>query len=258
MTATLPKPPRRLHVAPFAGLLPALFVLSLATAALPARAEGWPQQGYLRYEVFRDGVGFALGLSEHRWQRDSDGAYRIATQWETKGLAALFKRTRVHHTSEGRAIDGVFQPARYRTWREDKKKEAQADFDWAARRIAQAGGTAELSAGTLDPVVFFYGAALSGRVPPAGELRIANGRRIKTMSLAVIGEEKLDLFDGTTVQATHLRATDDDGETTDLWVAAAHGFLPLKIAHTDRDGGHYYQLLREIRLGSDALAPDKR
>jgi hypothetical protein len=249
-TAMLSRMLRRLLAVPFA--------LSLAAAAAATTGDGWPQQGYLRYEVYREGIGFALGLSEHRWQRDADGGYRIATQWETSGLAALFRRTRVHHTSEGRAVDGAFLPARYRTWREDKKKEAQADFDWAARRVAQAGGTTELPAGTLDPVAFFYQAALSGRVPSAGELRIANGRRIKTMDLAVIGEEKLALFDGTTVPATHLRATDDDGETTDLWIAASHGYLPLKIAHTDRDGGRYYQLIREMRLGGDALAQDKR
>lgn len=235
-----------------------LFALSLVTAALPAAADGWPQQGYLRYEVYREGVGFALGVSEHRWQRDADGAYRIATQWETTGLAALLKRTRVYHTSEGRTADGVFLPRLYRTWREDKKKEAQADFDWDARRIVQAGVTAELPAGTLDPVVFFYRAAMTGRLPSAGELRIANGRRIKTMNLAVLGEKNLELGDGTTVPVTHLRATDDDGETTDLWLSASHHYLPLRIAHTDRDGGHYYQVIREIRLGSDALAQDKR
>jgi hypothetical protein len=245
----------------FAGAVSASGPVSGAPSVAPSAAAGavvWPDQGYLRYDVYRDGIGFVVGQSEHRWQRGEDGSYRIATQWETSGFAAMLRRVRVHHTSEGRIVDGSFLPSRYRTWRDDKKKESQADFDWAARRVVQSGAAVELPPGTLDPVSVFYQPAMSGRLPAGGELQVTNGRRLKTLRLAVVGEEKLALYNGETVNAVHLRASYDDGEVTDIWVAESYARVPLKIAFTDRDGASYRQVVKEIRMGRDALAQGQR
>ena len=61
------------------------------------------------------------------------------------------------------------------------------------------------------------------------------GRRLKHYVLAGIGEERIE----TALDARHHRRrrerTDSNRETT-LWCARALGFLPVKIAHVERDG----------------------
>ena len=223
---------------------------SLEPGVLPAAT--------IAYEVYRAGVGFAVGRSEHRIERTESGGYRIATAWETSGLAAVLRRVRVHHVSEGEVIDGRLRPIRYRTWRDDKKKEASAAFDWSAMQVTQAAGAEALPAGTLDPVTIFYQYGLAGAAPPPTELRVANGRQIKILKIALLGRETLQLPSGESVATRRLRATEDDGETTELWLAERYAGYPLQISHTDRDGASYRQIATSIRLEPHALAHPPR
>jgi hypothetical protein len=222
----------------------------LAEANLPAVT--------IDYEVFRDGVGFAVGRSEHRVERPAPDRYRIATAWETSGLAAVLKRVRVHHVSEGAIVDGRLRPQRYRTWREDKQKEAQAEFDWAALQLRQAAGIETLPPGTIDPVVVFYQFGLASAPSLPAALRLANGRRIKTLQVASLGNEALHLPGGESVATRRLRATEDDGEVTELWLAERYAGYPLQITHTDRDGTRYRQIATSIRMEPHALAQPPR
>lgn len=210
------------------------------------------------YEVFRDGVGFAVGRSEHRIERPSPDRYRIATAWETSGLAAVFKKVRVHHVSDGELVDGRLRPLRYRTWREDKAKEAQADFDWGALQVRQGSSVDSLVPGTLDPVVVFYQFASAAAPALPTELRLANGRRIKTLQVALLGAEELKLPSGEAVATRRLRVTEDDGEVTELWLAERYAGYPLQITHTDRDGARYRQIAKSIRMEPHALVQPTR
>lgn len=239
---------------------------SPAAAAAPDRPIRLPA-ATLGYVVYRDGVGFSIGRSEHRIERSGAAGYRIGTSWETAGLAAVLKRVRVDHVSEGELVDGRLRPLRYRSWRSDKKKEAQADFDWRTMQVAQAAGAEPLPAGTLDPVALFYQLSIVETLPSelrvapldaATELRVANGRRIKTLKVERLGEAMLTLPDGQSLSTRHLRLVEDDGETTELWLSAQHAGYPLQIAHTDRDGTRYRQLADLIRIDADALVQGTR
>lgn len=229
-----------------------------AAVAASSPAPGVLPAATIVYEVYRAGVGFAVGRSEHRIERPADGGYRIATAWETSGLAAVFRRVRVHHVSEGEVIDGRLRPNRYRTWRDDKQKEASAAFDWAAMQVTQAAGAEALPAGTLDPVTIFYQYGIAGAAASPAELRVANGRRIKTLKIVLLGRETLRLPSGESVVTRRLRAVEDDGETTELWLAERYAGYPLQISHTDRDGASYRQIATSIRLEPHALAQPPR
>lgn len=258
-----PKPaavalPPRLAALPAATPMPEVARQNVA-AEPPARSpDGVLPAATIAYEVYRDGVGFAVGRSEHRIEHPSAGRYRIATAWETSGLAAVFKRVRVHHVSEGELVDGRLRPLRYRTWRDDKQKEASAAFDWTAMQVTQAAGAETLPAGTLDPVTIFYQYGIAGGGAAPAEITVANGRRIKTLKLAQLGREDLKLPSGETVATRRLRAVEDDGETTELWLAERHAGYPLQISHTDRDGARYRQIATSIRLEAHALAQPPR
>lgn len=220
------------------------------TAILPAAT--------IEYQVFRDGVGFAVGRCEHRIERPAPDRYRIATAWETSGLAALLKKVRVHHVSDGELVDGRPRPLRYRTWREDKAKEAQADFDWAALQLRQGSAAGLLQGGTVDPVVVFYLFGLAAAPALPATLTLANGRRLKTLQVAALGSEELALPGGEAVTTRRLRVTEDDGEVTELWLAPRYAGYPLQITHTDRDGARYRQVANAIRMEPHALAQPSR
>lgn len=217
-----------------------------AAAPSPPPAPPWAAgatMGRIRYLVYYGENGFMIGEAIHEWRAD-DGRYFLRSTAEPKGLAALRGKTRTQE-SEGDITPDGLRPRAFRDRREGREPET-VSFDWENNRVAFAAGRGEglLSPGAQDMLSVFYQLAwrVSGRTT---EIPVATVSRVGRSTFERIGEETLELAIGT-VTAVHLRARSGDTEATEVWLAPAHGGLPVKIRHTDRKGDIYDQVADKL------------
>ena len=201
----------------------------------PPPAPPWPRQGRVRFIVTYGDGGFVIGETIHEWRVDND-RYSMRSAFDTRGLAALLGRTR-SQVSEGEVTAAGLRPREFRDQREGRALET-AVFDWPAARVVFSGGRGEdrLAAGTQDLISLFYQLAwLAPR--QAVDIEVATASRVGHWTFDWVGEESLTLA-GTPLTTLHLR-TSADGDTTEIWLAPAHGGLPVKIRYVGRKGDMY-------------------
>jgi hypothetical protein len=246
-----PREPHRIAAAPAvnADAMPAAMIappVVLAASAVPAAepplppappAPPWPGKGRVRYKVTYGDGGFVIGETTQEW-RVEGGRYSIRSVAEPKGLAALRGRTRTQ-VSEGSVNADGLQPQEFRDQREGRDGEA-ANFDWPGSRVVFSGGRGEgrLAPGAQDLLSVFY--QLAWLAPRQDiDMTVATAGRIGRWTFEWLGEESLKLETGV-IPTLHLR-TRADGDTTEVWLAPAHGGLPVKIRYTDRKGDTFEQ-----------------
>jgi len=185
-----------------------------------------------------------LGENVHEW-RVADGHYSIRSGFVPKGVAALFGKTRTQ-VSEGEVTSAGLRPREFRDQREGREAET-ARFDWPANQVVFSSGRSDgrLVPGTQDLLSVFY--QLAWLAPRQDvELSVATGSRLGRWVFEWLGEESLPLPVGT-LATLHLR-TRADGDSTEVWLALAHGGLPVKIRHTDRKGDVFEQVADLLEL----------
>ena len=109
-----------------------------------------PATGTIRFAIYKESLGLQIGRAEHRWEFAEDGSYRLIGITETSGLAALFKPVRLQTESRGRMVAGGMQPDSYRTLKNGKDANENADFDWAtgAVTLSRDGSVRPIAPGT--------------------------------------------------------------------------------------------------------------
>lgn len=236
-TVTAPVVPEPVASAP----LPAEPV---AVAAPPPPAPPWPPRGRISYVVTYGEGGMVVGQTVQEWQ--VDGAhYTLRSLAEPKGLAAMFGKTRAQESVGVVTIAGL-RPEEFRDQREGRAQEAVA-FDWAAGRVVFSGGrgAVSLAEGTQDLISVFYQLAW---LPPGRDavLSVATASRVGRWTFEWVGVETLAVG-ARTLDTQHWR-TRADGDATEVWLAPAHGGLPVKIRHSDRKGDVFEQVADSIQL----------
>lgn len=226
-----------------------------AAAPLPPSAPSWvagATMGRIRYLVYYGENGFMIGEAIHEWRAD-DGRYFLRSTAEPKGLAALRGKTR-RQASEGDITPDGLRPRIFRDQREGREPET-VSFDWENNRVAFAAGRGDglLSSGTQDMLSVFYQLAWRGDRRTT-EIPVATVSRVGRSTFEWIGDETLELAFGA-VATRHLRARSGDTEATEVWLAPAHGGLPVKIRHTDRKGDIYDQVADKLELETRRTAP---
>lgn len=200
-------------------------------------APPWPRAGRMRYRVTWGENGFIIGETVHEW-RVEDTHYSIRSVATPRGLAALRGKTRAQ-SSEGEVTAAGLRPSEFRDQREGREAES-ASFDWNESKVVFSGGRGEgrLAEGTQDMVSVFY--QLAWQAPRADvDMSVATASRLGRWKFEWLGEEQLEAA-GATLSTLHLR-TSADGGVTEVWLAPAHGGLPVKIRHVDRKGDTFEQ-----------------
>lgn len=214
-----------------------------APEAQPA-SPPWPLAGRMRYIVTYGDGGFVIGETVQEWRVDAT-AYSIRSVATPRGLAALRGKTRTQ-SSVGEVTAAGLRPREFRDQREGRPAES-ASFDWEQARVTFSGdrGDAPLAPGTQDMISVFY--QLAWLAPRENiEMAVATAGRLGRWNFEWLGEETIAAA-GARVATLHLR-TRADGDLTEVWLAPAHGGLPVKIRHVDRKGDTFEQTADTLEI----------
>jgi hypothetical protein len=204
-----------------------------------------PAKGTIRFAIFYGTQGFQIGRAEHSWEFTEDGHYRLFGMTRTSGLAALIKPLVFEAESSGRLVAGGLQPETYRTRKNGKDANENADFDWSTAevRLSRSGTTQPVSSGAQDILSLNYQLGYL-RQPEAGAtVGVVTGKKYDRFALDSLGEEEIDTAAGH-FRTLHLRAMGDT--VTEIWIALDRHRLPVKIRYTDKKGDIFEQVATEI------------
>lgn len=209
-----------------------------AQAAPPARAE-------IDYDVLRNGSAMAEVVD--RFEHDGK-SYRLVEKWRGKGLFALLGG--ITRTSSGTLGSGALRPLEYSDVRTGRDP-ARATFDWAHRTLTlESNGkthTEALPAHAQDKLSMLYAFAFD--VPGTAPVPVsaADGKGVSHYVFQAAGRQKIDTpageFDALRL-VKHKDGPDDRG--TEIWLAPDHGYLPIRILLTDKDGTRIDQVVTRI------------
>lgn len=204
-----------------------------------------PATGIIRYAIFKVPLGMQIGRAEHRWEFTADGRYRLRGVTETSGLVSIFKPLRLETESAGRMAAGGLQPESYRTLKNGKDANENADFDWltAEVRLSRDGSVQAIAPGTQDLLSLNYQLAYLGNLAGGSSLGVVTGKKYERYAVDSLGEEEIETPAGR-FRTLHLRAMTD--KTTEIWIALDRQRLPVKIRFTDKKGESFEQVVTEI------------
>ena len=204
-----------------------------------------PATGTISFAIYKGSLGLQIGRAEHRWEFNADGSYRLTAVTETSGLAALFKPVRMETESRGRMAAGGLQPETYRSLKNGKDANENADFDWstAAVRLARDGSVRPIAPGTQDLLSLNYQLAYLGKLAEGSSMGVVTGKKYERYALDSLGEEEVETPAGR-FRTLHLRAMTDN--ITEIWIALDRQHLPVKIRFTDKKGESFEQVATEL------------
>lgn len=204
-----------------------------------------PAKGRMRFVIYYGTQGFQIGRAEHSWEFTEDGRYRLTGMTETSGLVALFKPLVFENESSGRLVAGGLQPETYRTRKNGKDANENADFDWSTAevRLSRSGATQPVSPGAQDILSLNYQLAYLRHPEGGATVGVVTGKKYDRFALDSLGEEEIDIPAGH-FRTLHLRAMGDT--VTEIWIALDRHRLPVKIRYTDKKGDIFEQVATEI------------
>ncbi|WP_265948010.1 DUF3108 domain-containing protein [Dechloromonas sp. A34] len=206
-----------------------------------------PASGVIRFAIYKESLGLQVGRAEHRWEFTEDGRYRLSGVTETSGLAALLRPARLEQESSGRLVAGGLQPERFRSLKNGKDANENADFDWASRevRLSRDGSLRPIAPGAQDILSLTYQLAYLGKLAEGSSLGVVTGKKYERYELDSLGEEEIEVPAGR-FRTLHLRAMTDN--VTEIWIALDRARLPVKIRFTDKKGESFEQVATELGM----------
>jgi hypothetical protein len=220
------------------GTAPPADAVASAEASPPAPA--FPHAGSITYELFYGTDKFSVGRSVQTWSIEH-GTYRLTSFSVTTGLVGLFRPYQYAYVSEGSVDESGLRPLNFTMSRgRGGERHAMARFDWSLHQLTYGPlhkpRRVPLEPGTYDFLSFIYQLARSRLAPGRLELTITTGTRLNTYLLEVGAEEDVQLPLGT-VRAIPVRQVPVPGEeSVQLWLAAEHPHVPLRLRFLDRNG----------------------
>jgi hypothetical protein len=221
---------------------------STATATeAPAAQPILPASGTIRFAILKESLDLQVGRAEHRWEFPGDGSYRLTGVTETSGLVAVFKPVRIETESRGQLAAGGLRPDRFRTLKNGRETNENADFDWAAGevRLARDGSAHKIVPGTQDILSLNYQLAYLGHLEEGSGMGVVTGKKYARHAIDSLGEEEVVVPAGR-FRTLHLRAMTDS--VTEVWIALDRRRLPVKIRFTDKKGESFVQVATDIGI----------
>ena len=168
-----------------------------------------------------------LDIGRIHWQLApvGPGRYVYQSHSETVGVAKLLRDERIDERSEWHFAEGGVRPLHYTYSRSGGKREREVEvhFDWEKRRVHNTlngeSWSMPIEVGTLDKLVYLL-ALMQDLSRGVRETRyaVADGGKVKTYILQVVGQERLETVLGS------------------LDTVVALSYLPVRVEHREEDG----------------------
>ncbi len=206
----------------------------------------------VNYALYKGKNGLRIGKIVHTWDI-KDGRYVIASVAEAAGLARWLTSEMIIQTSQGRITANGLEPESYWEQRGQKADRTfRAEFDYINKTLTYGrvtdSTTVPLPPGTQDQLSFIYQFGLKAPLSGTVHFSMTTGRKLGSYASEVVGEELIDSGLGK-LRAQHLKKVrkqpgDDEVE---IWLAADHQYLPVKVRITNSDGDVLEQVVEGIR-----------
>lgn len=207
---------------------------------------------FIKYAVTMGEGGLVIGQAVQEFQNDGT-TYLLRSTTETTGLARLFKRVDLVHTSRGDVVDGGLRPLEFRIERDGAPAES-ALFDWSQGQVWLGERHFDLEPGAQDMLSMFCQLALTPVDGPTLSLPVVTGKKVERYEFKVLGEESLTTPMGEQ-PTVHLRTQGSGTEATDVWLGLNYARLPLRIRHVDRRGEVFDQIAGSVEIDTTIERP---
>jgi hypothetical protein len=218
-------------------------LISFAALAAGAVQAAPPAELELAFEVRRDGSPIADVV--HRLQHDG-ARYRLTEVWSGRGLYTLMGKIR--RASHGAVAADGLRPAEYVDERSGRVTE-RARFDWASSTVTlQHRGTERtvpLPQDSSDRLAFVYEFAFDPAASCGARIHVVDARHISGHHYVPAGREQLKTPAGE-FNALKLVRSKPNGERAELWLAAEHSLIPVRILVVDEDGTQLDQVVTRV------------
>ncbi len=219
-----------------------LTALSFACSALAAP----PRHVEIAYDLSRNGTPIAELVEK----LEHDGkTYRLSASMKGKGVFAL--RGDASRTSRGSiAADGL-HPLEFEDTRTGRDT-VRAKFDWTAKTLTLQskdgpGEVKPLPPEIQDRLSFAYTFAFRPSPTAPVEVNITDGKGLSTSSYKAAGREtvKTPAGDFDALKLERQKKNPDD-RTSEMWLSAKHGFVPVRILVVEKDGTRIDQVATRL------------
>lgn len=198
----------------------------------------------IEYELLRDGSKMAEVVERLEY---GNGAYRMTETWRPRGVYALLGRAK--RTSEGSLGEDGPRPREYIDERSGRDTQ-RVTFDWQAniitRRYKGETRSEPVAPDTQDRLSFLLALTFISRSGAPASFHIADGRGMSRHSYQPNGRERVATPAGEFDAVKLVRRNEGSGESAEVWCAAEHGYLPVRIVLVEKDGTRYEHLARRI------------
>jgi Protein of unknown function (DUF3108) len=219
--------------------------ISLTLLAAPPVRAAPPRHAEITFQLLHDGSAVAQIVD--RFEHDAK-TYSIDETWKGDGIFALLGKA--ERTSRGTIGPYGLRPVEFED-RRTGRATARATFDWKAETLTLqdrgAPQTRALPADAQDKLSFAYAFAFD---VPGGKpvtIQATDGRGLSTYVFQVTGRVRLKTPAGEFEALKLVKRKDGPGDKgTEVWLAVDHGYLPIRVLVTDKDGTRLDQVVTHL------------
>ena len=208
-----------------------LFILSSLCLSTGLTAAELPESLDLVYRA--NVAGMNIGTLDRQLRAESEGVYRVTSETNATGIAAVLMNDTYREESEFKVDEGMVYPLRYRQAPDKKPEKARiATFDWDKKKVSLNNDRVyDIEPGVQDPASFLFFWMLNPPVKgETGKISLVDGKRMKQYEFNVIGEEKHASLWGD-INALHIERQDKNNpeKILRLWLAVDRNYVPVTL-----------------------------
>jgi hypothetical protein len=202
-----------------------------------------PERVEIEYELKRNGTTMAevVDRLEH-----ASGSYRLTENWKGKGMYALLGRAK--RTSQGTLSAAGPRPLEYLDERSGRDTQ-RVSFDWSAntitRRYKGQTRTEPVPPDTQDRLSFLFALSFASQKNEPVSFHVADGRGMSRHTYSPNGRERVATPAGE-FDAVKVTRQNGSGDVAEIWLAAKHHYLPVRIVVQEKDGARYEHVATRI------------
>jgi len=184
--------------------------------------------------VYRANVaGMNIGTLNRQLQHTQNGHYRVVSETNATGIAAILMNDIYREESEFKVDKGMIYPLKYHQAPDKKPEKARiATFDWDNKKVSLNNDRVyDIKPGVQDPASFLFFWMLA---PPTegekGTISLVDGKRMSQYEFKIIGHEKVASLWGEidTIRIERHKEGSPD-KILRMWLATDRNHLPVKI-----------------------------